>query len=65
GIEPDIGKADTIKDVVVTEKIKALKYLPLVPETYYTYSKYTALIGKILVGLGTIIWAFGDCFVKS
>ncbi|WP_036307684.1 hypothetical protein, partial [Methyloglobulus morosus] len=27
GIEPDIGKADTIKDVVVTEKIKALKYL--------------------------------------
>jgi hypothetical protein len=64
GIEPDIGKAETIKDMVVTEKIKALKYLPLVPEIYYTYSSYMALIGKTLVVSGTIIWAFGDCMVN-
>ena len=64
GMEPEIGKAEEIKDMVVTEKIKALAFLPIVPEIYYTYSKYAALTGKALVVSGTIIWAFGDYFVK-
>lgn len=64
GIKPDIGKAEDIKDMIVTERIKALKHLPLVPESYYTYSKYMALSGKFLVVSGTLIWAFGDFAVK-
>ena len=64
GMEPDIGKAEEIKDMVVTERIKALKYLPFVPESYYTYSRYAAIAGKSLVICGTLIWAFGDFAIK-
>jgi len=64
GMEPSMGKASEIKDMVVSERIKALKYLPLVPESYYTYSRYMAGFGKGLVVLGTLIWAFGDFLVN-
>ena len=64
GMKPDIGRAEDIKDMIVTEKIKALTYLPLVPEAYYTYSKYIAFVGKLLVVCGTLIWAFGDYGIK-
>lgn len=64
GMEPDVGKAEDIKDMVVSEKIKALKNLPRVPDSFYKYSKIVSLVGKIFVILGTIIWAFGDIAVK-
>ena len=60
GGEPAMGKPEDIRNMVVTERIKALQRLPLVPESYYTYSKYMAFLGKALVVMGTLIWAFGD-----
>jgi hypothetical protein len=60
GMEPDIGRASEIKDMVVSNQIKALKYLPIMPEYYYKYSAAMALFGKCLVVSGTLIWAFGD-----
>lgn len=64
GLEPAMGKASDIKDMVISEKIKALKFLTLVPESYYSYTSFMALFGKILVVFGTLIWAFGDFLVK-
>lgn len=64
GMEPAMGKAADIKDMVVSEGVKALRYLPIVPESYYAYSKVMALVGKALVVTGTLIWAFGDFAVQ-
>lgn len=65
GIKPDIGDPDDIKNMVVTERIKALKFLLLVSEAFYKYSSVVSIIGKVLVVLGTLIWAFGDLLVQS
>jgi len=63
GMEPAMGKPEEIKDMVISEKIKALQDLKPMPEGYYKYNKIVSLIGKLLVIIGTIIWAFGDIFV--
>jgi hypothetical protein len=63
GMEPAMGKPEDIKDMVVSEQIKALQDLKPMPEGYYKYNKYVSLIGKLLVIVGTIIWAFGDIAV--
>ncbi|WP_155510304.1 hypothetical protein [Vibrio metoecus] len=60
GMEPDMGRPEDIKDMVVSEQIKALQDLKPLPESYYKYNSVISIIGKILVILGTLIWAFGD-----
>jgi hypothetical protein len=64
GMEPNVGRADEIKDMVVSDKIKALKKLPRVPDSFYKYSRIVSLAGKLFVVLGTVIWAFGDIAVQ-
>lgn len=64
GIKPAMGKPEDIMDMVVTEKIKALQDLKSFPDSYYKYNSVISLIGKLLVVLGTLIWAFGDCVIK-
>jgi len=63
GIEPAMGDPDKIKDMMVTERIKALQKLPSVPSSFYKYSSIASVIGKVLVVIGTLIWAFGDLAV--
>jgi hypothetical protein len=65
GMEPAMGKPEDIKDMVVTESIKALQDLKPLPEPYYRYNSIVSNVGKLLVVLGTLIWAFGDFAVKS
>jgi len=64
GMEPAMGKPEDIKDMVVTESIKALQDLKPLPESYYRYNSIVSYTGKFLVVLGTLIWAFGDFAVK-
>lgn len=64
GMKPAIGNPEDIKAMVVSERILALKSLPRVPEPFYKYSSVVSLVGKSLVILGTLIWAFGDIAVK-
>lgn len=64
GMEPAIGDPEKIKAMVVSERILALKSLPRVPESFYRYSAVVSIVGKMLVVLGTLIWAFGDIAVK-
>lgn len=64
GMEPAMGKAENIKDMVITEKIKSLKNIPDTSERYYRYNAVISILGKVLVLSGTIIWAFGDYFVR-
>lgn len=65
GMEPAMGRAEDIKDMVITESIKALQDLKSLPESYYKYNSAVSVIGKTLVISGTLIWAFGDYAVKS
>tara|TARA_R110000851_G_scaffold330847_2_gene504200 strand:- start:1023 stop:1544 length:522 start_codon:yes stop_codon:yes gene_type:complete len=64
GMKPNMGSPEDIKDMVVTESIKALQNLKPLPESYYRYNSIVSYIGKLLVVLGTLIWAFGDFAVK-
>jgi hypothetical protein len=64
GMEPAIGNPENIKAMVVSERILSLKSLPRVPESFYKYSTFISVVGKALVVLGTLIWAFGDVAVK-
>lgn len=64
GMEPDIGDPDKIRDMVISERILALKLLPRVPESFYRYSAIISVAGKVLVILGTLILAFGDVAVQ-
>ncbi len=64
GMEPAMGNPDEIKDMVVSERIKSLKYLPEVPESFYKYNGIISATGKILVVCGTLIWAFGNMLIK-
>ena len=64
GMEPVMGKPEDIKDMVVTESIKALQGLKPLSESYYRYNSVVSYIGKVLVILGTLIWAFGDFAVE-
>lgn len=64
GMEPEMGKAKDIKDMVLSEEIKALRDLQPLPNGYYKYNEVVSFIGKVLVILGTLIWAFGDLVVK-
>lgn len=65
GMKPDIGTADQIKDIVLSDGIKALKELPNVPNMFYKYTTVVSVFGKVLVILGTIVWAFGDLLAKA
>ncbi|MGQ2966784.1 hypothetical protein [Methylophilus sp.] len=65
GMEPVMGRAEDIKDMVITESIKALQGLKPLPESYYRYNFIISIIGKSLVIAGTLIWSFGDYAVKS
>ena len=64
GIEPAMGDPEKIKDMIVTERINALKKLPSVPSSFYRYSFIASVLGKVLVVIGTLIWAFGDLAVS-
>lgn len=64
GMEPAMGRPEDIKDMVVTESIKALQDLKPIPESFYKYNAIVSVLGKLLVVFGTLIWAFGDFLVK-
>jgi hypothetical protein len=64
GIEPAMGNPEDIKNIVLTEQLKSLKHIPDTPKAYYTYNNLVAMIGTVLVVLGTIIWGFGDKLIN-
>lgn len=64
GMKPAMGDPEDIKDIILSERIKSLKHIPVIPENYYTYNGVISSFGKILVISGTLIWAFGDILTK-
>jgi hypothetical protein len=63
GIEPTVGKTSEIKNIVLSETTKALRSLKVLPPIFYIYNSIISVVGKILVILGTLVWAFGDMVV--